>query len=72
MRGLRLSPLIVRVPLSDSATDLVPLKACLEEIIDLKEDQVTFIRLCAMCAAEIEALGVPMPAYDSQDVVIVS
>ena len=55
-----------------SAVDLVRLKARLEEIIDLKEDQMIFIRLCAMCAAEIEALGVPMPAYDSQDVVIVS
>jgi CRISPR-associated protein Cas2 len=55
-----------------SATELVRLKARLEEIIDPRQDQVIFIRLCAMCADEIEALGVPTPAYDSQDVVIVS
>ena len=55
-----------------SAADLVRLKARLEEIIDLQEDQVIFIRLCAMCAVAIEALGVPTPAHDAQDVVIVS
>jgi CRISPR/Cas system-associated endoribonuclease Cas2 len=50
----------------------VRLKARLEEIINPGEDQVIFIRLCAMCAGEIEALGVPTPAHDAQDVVIVS
>jgi CRISPR-associated protein Cas2 len=55
-----------------SSTDLVRLKARLQEIIDPEEDQVIFIRLCAMCAADIEALGVPTPAHDAQDVVIVS
>ena len=55
-----------------SAVDLVRLKARLEDIIDPKQDQVIFIRLCAACAVDIEALGVPTPAYDAQDVVIVS
>jgi CRISPR-associated protein Cas2 len=55
-----------------SAADRVRLKARLEEIIDPEEDQVIFIRLCAMCAIEIKALGVPTPAHDAQDVVIVS
>jgi CRISPR-associated protein Cas2 len=55
-----------------SATDLVRLKARLEDIIEPKVDQVLFIRLCAMCAADIEALGVPTPTHDAQDVVIVS
>ena len=55
-----------------SAADLVRLKARLEEIIEPKEDQVIFIRLCAMCAAEIEALGIPTPAHDAQDMVIVT
>jgi CRISPR-associated protein Cas2 len=55
-----------------SAVDLVRLKARLEDIIDPKRDQVIFMRLCAVCAVEIEALGVPTPAYDAQDVVIVS
>jgi CRISPR-associated protein Cas2 len=55
-----------------TATDLVRLKTRLEDIIEPKEDQVLFIRLCGMCAAEIEALGVPTPAHDAQDVVIVT
>jgi CRISPR-associated protein Cas2 len=55
-----------------SALDLVRLKARLEEIIDPKQDQIIFIRLCANCAVEIEALGVPTQAHDAQDVVIVS
>jgi hypothetical protein len=29
------------------------------------------IRLCGACAVDIEALGVPTPPYDAQDVVIV-
>jgi CRISPR-associated protein Cas2 len=55
-----------------SSADLVRLKARLENIIDPKLDQVLFIRLCAMCAGTIEALGVPTPAHDAQDAVIVS
>jgi CRISPR-associated protein Cas2 len=55
-----------------TATDLVRLKARLEDIIEPKEDQVLFIRLCGACAVDIKALGVPTPAHDAQDVVIVS
>ena len=55
-----------------SPTDLVRLKARLEEIIEPKEDQVLFIRLCGGCAVDIEALGVLTPAHDAQGVVIVS
>jgi CRISPR-associated protein Cas2 len=55
-----------------TATDLVRLKARLEDIIEPKEDQVLFIRLCGACAVDFEALGVPTPTYDAQDVVIVS
>ena len=55
-----------------SPTALVRLKARLEDIIEPKEDQVLFIRLCGACAVEIEALGVPTPGHDAQDVVIVS
>jgi hypothetical protein len=42
----------------------------LEDIIEPKENQVLFIHLCVACAVDIEALGVPTPAYDAQDVVI--
>lgn len=55
-----------------SALDLVRLKSRLEDIIDPKQDQVIFIRLCANCAVAIEALGVPTQAHDARDVVIVS
>jgi CRISPR-associated protein Cas2 len=55
-----------------SALDLVRLKARLEEIIDPMQDQVIFMRLCANCAVQIEALGLPTAAHDAQDVVIVS
>jgi CRISPR-associated protein Cas2 len=55
-----------------SPLDLVRLKARLEEIIDPRQDQVIFIRLCATCAPEIEALGVPTQTHNAQDVVIVS
>ena len=55
-----------------SALDLVRLKARLEEIIDPMEDQVIFIRLCAACAIAVETLGLPTPAHDAHDVVIVS
>jgi CRISPR-associated protein Cas2 len=55
-----------------TATDLVRLKTRLENIIEPKEDQVLFIRLCGACAVYIEAIGIPTPAHDVQDVVIVS
>lgn len=55
-----------------TATDLVRLKARMEDIIEPKEDQILFIRLCGACAVDIEALRVPTPGHDAQDVVIVS
>jgi CRISPR-associated protein Cas2 len=48
-----------------TATDLVRLKARLQDIIEPKEDQVLFIRLCGACAVDIEALGVQTPAHDA-------
>jgi CRISPR/Cas system-associated endoribonuclease Cas2 len=50
----------------------VRLEARLQDIIESKGNQVLFIRLCGLCAADIEVLGVPTPAHDAQDVVIVS
>jgi len=55
-----------------SAHDLVRLKSKLYDIINLKEDQVLFIPLCARCAAGIEALGRPVEKHDAKDVVIVT
>jgi CRISPR-associated protein Cas2 len=55
-----------------SATDLVRLKSRLYDIINLGEDQVLFVPLCHRCAAQIEALGRPVEAYDAKDVVIVA
>lgn len=53
-------------------TDLVQLEARLQDIIDPKGKQVLFIWLCGACAIDIEALGVPTPGHDVQDVVIVT
>jgi hypothetical protein len=58
---VRLSVFLCRI----TATDLVSLKAHLEEIIEPKEDQVIFIRLCGACAVDIETFGVPTPAHDA-------
>ncbi|MGH8066917.1 MAG: CRISPR-associated endonuclease Cas2 [Candidatus Entotheonellia bacterium] len=55
-----------------TATDLVRLRTRLEDIIEPKEDQVLFIRLCGAYAVDIEAIGIPTLAHDAQDVVIVS
>lgn len=55
-----------------TATDLVRLKSRLYDIINLKEDQVMFIPLCNRCAAQIEAIGLPIEAHDARDVVIVT
>lgn len=55
-----------------TAADLVRLKSRLYDIINLQEDQVQFIPLCPRCAAQIEALGRPVEAYDARDVVIVT
>ena len=54
-----------------SATDLVRLRSRLYDIINLSEDQVLFIPLCAKCVNQIEALGRPTEAHDARDVVLV-
>ena len=38
-----------------TATDLMRLKARMEDIIEPKDDQVLFVRLCGACAVDIEA-----------------
>jgi CRISPR-associated protein Cas2 len=55
-----------------TACDLVRLKSRLYDVINLDQDQVLFIPLCARCAAEIEALGRPIEPHDARDVVIVT
>jgi CRISPR-associated protein Cas2 len=55
-----------------STRDLVRLKSRLYDIIDLKEDQVLFIPLCARCVQQIEAMGRPTEAPNARDVVIVT
>ena len=55
-----------------TAADLIRLKSRLYDIINLEEDQVLFIPLCARCADQIEALGRPIEPHDARDVVIVS
>ena len=55
-----------------AAADLVRLKARLYDIINLDQDQVLFIPLCARCAPAIEALGRPIEPHDARDVVIVT
>lgn len=55
-----------------AAADLVRLKSRLYDVIDLDQDQVLFIPLCARCAGAIEALGRPIEPYDARDVVIVT
>src|SRR5262249_3626880 len=55
-----------------AAADLIRLKARLYDIIDLDQDQVLFVPLCARCASAIEALGRPIEPHDARDVVIVT
>ena len=52
-------------------TDFVRLRGRLYDLIDLQEDQVLFIPLCARCVNGIDALGRPAEAVDARDVVIV-
>ena len=40
-----------------AAVDLVRLKSRLYDVINLDQDQVLFVPLCARCASAIEALG---------------
>jgi CRISPR-associated protein Cas2 len=54
-----------------AAVDLVRLKSKLYDVIDLDQDQVLFIPMCARCASAIEALGRPVEPADARDVVIV-
>ena len=53
-------------------TDLVRLRSRLYDIINLDEDQVLFIPLCAHCADSIEALGRPIEPHDARDVVTIT
>ena len=54
-----------------SATDLVRLRSRLYDIINLTEDQVLFVPMCAKCVNQIEAIGRPTEAVDAKDVVVV-
>jgi CRISPR-associated protein Cas2 len=54
-----------------SATDFVRLRSRLYDIINLNEDQVLFVPMCAKCVNQIEALGRPTEAVDAKDVVVV-
>jgi CRISPR-associated protein Cas2 len=54
-----------------STTDFVKLRSRLYDLIDLNQDQVLFIPLCARCVQQIEALGRPTEAADARDVVVV-
>jgi CRISPR-associated protein Cas2 len=54
-----------------SATDFVRLRSRLYDLVNLEQDQVLFIPLCAKCVGAIEALGRPTEAADARDVVVV-
>ena len=54
-----------------SATDFVKLRSRLYDLIDLQEDQVLFLPLCAKCVNGMETMGRPMEAVDAKDVVVV-
>ena len=54
-----------------STTDFVGLRNRLYDLIDLKEDQVLFLPLCAKCVHAMEAIGRPTDAADAKDAVIV-
>jgi CRISPR-associated protein Cas2 len=55
-----------------SATDLVRLRSRLYDMINLTQDQVLFVPMCAKCVNQIEAIGRPTEAVDAKDVVIVA
>lgn len=55
-----------------TALALVQLKSRLYDIINLDQDQVLFIPICARCADGIEALGRPVERHDAKDAVIVT
>jgi CRISPR-associated protein Cas2 len=54
-----------------SPTDFVRLRSRLYDLLNLDEDQVLFIPLCARCVGQIESMGRPTEAHDARDVVIV-
>jgi CRISPR-associated protein Cas2 len=54
-----------------SAVDFVRLRSRLYDVLNLEEDQVLFIPLCAKCVDEIESLGRQTEQADARDVVIV-
>ncbi len=54
-----------------SATDIVRLRSRLYDLINLQEDQVLFIPMCARCVTQIESLGRPSEPVESRDVVVV-
>jgi CRISPR-associated protein Cas2 len=54
-----------------SATDFVRLRSRLYDLVNLEQDQVLFIPLCAKCVNQIEAIGRPTEAADGKDVVLV-
>jgi CRISPR-associated protein Cas2 len=54
-----------------SATDFVRLRSRLYDLVNLQEDQVLFIPLCAKCVNAIEAIGRPTEAAEAKDVVVV-
>jgi CRISPR-associated protein Cas2 len=55
-----------------STTDFVRLRCRLYDLVNLEEDQVLFIPLCAKCVNGIESIGRPTEAADAKDVVIVT
>jgi CRISPR-associated protein Cas2 len=63
----QLSVFLVRV----SATEFVRLRTRLYEAINLDEDQVLLLPLCAKCCTGIESLGRPTDPAESKDVVLV-
>lgn len=54
-----------------SATDFVRLQSRLYDVVNLEEDQVLFIPLCAKCVSQMETIGRPTEAADAKDVVVV-
>ena len=55
-----------------SPTEFARLRTRLYTLLNLDEDQVLFIRMCAKCVTEIEAMGRPTDQPDKNDVVIVT
>ena len=55
-----------------SAADFVRLRSRLYDPIDLREDRVLFVSLCARCVLQFDVLGRPMEAVEARDMVIVT